>query len=342
MLEPPDVPAEMLIVCLRDNYALHVKQIEFLPIGNDVNTAVYRVVADDATTYFLKLRRGTFPAATATIPRFLHDEGINQIIAPIVARNGRLWADVDLFAAILFPLVAGRNGFAVPLAERQWTELGIALRRLHDADVPPALRSDIPHEDYSRHWRNRARELQGHADEMALTNAVAVRMAVFLREKRNDIDRMIARASALGDELRARAPELVLCHADIHAANVLIDANGALYVVDWDTLIFAPKERDLMFIGAGIGGAWNLPGEQSWFYQGYGETTVDPVALAYYRHERFVEDIVEYCERLLLTDQGGADREVGFSKFVNAFLPDGVVANAFRSDPLPGVNWGNI
>jgi spectinomycin phosphotransferase len=241
----------------------------------------------------------------------------------------------------MFPFVAGRNGFAAPLSTRQWIELGVTLRKLHSAEVPPSLGGDIPHEQYSSHWRDRVVELQARAEAMDFADPVAMRMAKFLRAKRDDIDRMVARAGALGDTLRARAPQRVLCHADIHAANVLIDAQGALYVVDWDTLIFAPKERDLMFIGGGIGGAWNREEEQAWFYRGYGETMVDPAALAYYRYERFVEDIAEYGERLLLKDEGGVDREAGFGKFVDAFLPGGVVAMAFRSDTLPDADRGN-
>ena len=31
-----------------------------------------------------------------------------------------------------------------------------------------------------------------------------------------------------------------------------IGTNGALYIVDWDELIMAPKERDLMYIGGGL------------------------------------------------------------------------------------------
>jgi spectinomycin phosphotransferase len=336
MLEPPDIATAALVACLRDNYELRASQVEFLPIGNDVNTAVYRVVADDATPYFLKLRSGPFPASTVAIPRFLHDAGVARVISPLVTRGGQLWARVDRFATILSPFVAGRNGFAVPLSARQWVELGATLRKIHDAEVPPELRADIPSEQYGAHWRDRVKALQACAEEMEFTDPVAAKMAAFLREKRADIDRMVARADAFGDELRARAPEQVLCHADLHAANVLIDASGALYVVDWDTLIFAPKERDLMFIGAGIGGAWDRPEEQSWFYEGYGQTTVDPVALAYYRYARFVEDIAEYAERLMLTAEGGADRESGFGKFVHAFIPGGVVAIAFRSDPLSG------
>jgi len=66
----------------------------------------------------------------------------------------------------------------------------------------------------------------------------------------------------------------ILCHADIHAWNLLIDVNGRLYIVDWDTLIFAPKERDLMFVGAGLGGnGHSLQEEETLFYQGYGSIT---------------------------------------------------------------------
>jgi spectinomycin phosphotransferase len=36
------------------------------------------------------------------------------------------------------------------------------------------------------------------------------------------------------------------------AGTLIVDKENALYIVDWDTLIFAPVERDLMFIGAGI------------------------------------------------------------------------------------------
>ncbi|MFN8511236.1 MAG: aminoglycoside phosphotransferase family protein [Thermomicrobiales bacterium] len=341
MLEPPDIAAAVLGACLRDDFDLHATRVEFLPIGNDVNTAVYRVVADDARPYFLKLRSGPFPAATVAIPRFLHDAGVAQVIAPRMTRAGQLWARVERFAAMLFPFVAGRNGFAVPLTERQWMELGGTLRKLHDAAIPAALRADIPMEQYSSHWRDRARELQRRVEESVFADPVAKKMARFLRDKRGDIDRLVSRAGVFADDLRARTPQQVLCHADIHAANVLIDANGRLFVVDWDTLIFAPKERDLMFIGAGIGGAWNRAEEQEWFYRGYGETTVDPVALAYYRHERFVEDVVEYGERLLLTEEGGADRAAGFDKFIAAFLPGDVVEIAFRSDPYPGLNRGN-
>ena len=57
---------------------LSAGSIVFLPIGADQNTVVYRVVADDATPYFVKLRRGVFDETSVTLPKFLSDQGISS------------------------------------------------------------------------------------------------------------------------------------------------------------------------------------------------------------------------------------------------------------------------
>jgi spectinomycin phosphotransferase len=337
MLQKPDVSDEKLLACLHDHYGLHATQITFLPLGNDVNTAVYRVEADDATPYFLKLRSGTFDEATVAIPRFLYDQGIAQIIPPIATTAGQLWTRMDAFAVILSPFVAGRNGFEVSLSDRQWVDLGAALRGIHTAVVPPSLGAAIPHERYSPHFRNLVRMFQARVEETAFPEPIAAQFAAFLRAKRDEISHIVARADALADALQARSLEQVLCHADIHGGNVLIGADGALSIVDWDTLIFAPKERDLMFVGGGIGNGWNSAREGALFYQGYGRADIDPTALAYYRYERIVEDIVAFSEQLLLTDEGGADRPQALHFFRGQFLPNEVVEIAYRTDTLPDV-----
>src|SRR5215212_2321781 len=113
MLEQPDLPDEQLIACLQRDYSLQIAQVDFLPLGNDLNTAVYRVVADDARPYFLKLRSGAFDEITVAIPRLLSEQGMAQAIAPIGTNAGQLWARIGDFAMILSPFVAGRNGFEV-------------------------------------------------------------------------------------------------------------------------------------------------------------------------------------------------------------------------------------
>ena len=94
----------------------------------------------------------------------------------------------------------------------------------------------------------------------------------------------------------------------------------------------APKERDLMFIGGGVGNVWNKPHEEKLFYKGYGKTEIDSTILAYYRHERIVEDIAVYSQELLLTTARAKDRPEIYNHFIGMFGHQGVVEIAFKTD----------
>ncbi len=146
------------------------------------------------------------------------------------------------------------------------------------------------------------------------------------------IRRLVDRAEQLAEKLHDLSPNFVLCHSDIHAGNVLLSGNDALYIVDWDEPIMAPRERDLMFIGGGVANVWNKPHEEELFYKGYGKTDVNMTLLSYYRHERIVEDIAEYAQELLSTTSGGKNRAEMYKQFVGMFEPNGVVDIAFKTD----------
>ena len=111
MLEKPDIQDAQIAACLRDEYGLNVSEITFLPLGADMNTAVYRAVSADGLPYFVKLRRGAFDSISVDVPKFLHDAGMQQIIAPLPTLSGNLWAKLDAFNVILYPFVEGQNGW---------------------------------------------------------------------------------------------------------------------------------------------------------------------------------------------------------------------------------------
>jgi spectinomycin phosphotransferase len=333
MLEKPDLQDEVIIACLRDEYDLPGVQVTFLPLGADWNTAVYRVAADDGTPYFLKLRGGTFDEISVALPRFLSDQGIEQIIAPRTTKAGHLWASLEPFKVILYPFVEGRNGYEVDLSDRQWGEFGTALRRIHTAEVPPALIRGIRQETYSPQWREIVRTSLERVEDDAFDDLVAVELAAFLKVKRDEILDLVRRAERLAQALQAQSPECIVCHSDVHAGNILIDTNGAFYIVDWDDPILAPKERDLMFIGGAQGFAGHTPQEEeTLFYRGYGQTEIDPIGLAYYRYERIIEDIAVYCQKVLSTTVGGADREQSLEYLRSNWLPNGTIEIAYKSD----------
>jgi spectinomycin phosphotransferase len=334
MLEKPDISEQLIASRLWDEYGLHTAQLTFLPLGADVNTAVYRLEAEEETAYFLKLRKGAFNEITVTLPRFLKAQGMQHIIAPLETKNQQLWGSLEAYKMILYPFVQGEDGYQVRLSDQQWIELGAALKRLHTVQVPPAFRLLIRREDYSPHWRNLVKAFQAQAEQVTFDDPTAVKLAAFMQARQVEINHMVQRAESLSLALQARSLEFVLCHSDIHPGNLLISADDAFYIVDWDDPILAPKERDLMFFGAGMGK--DVPGgrEEMLFFEGYGQAAVDRMALVYYRYERIIQDIAEFCKLLFLSVEGGEDREQSYEYFTGQFLPDHEVESAYKTDAM--------
>jgi spectinomycin phosphotransferase len=333
MLEKPNLQDEKIITCLQDQFGMQTVQVVFLPLGADQNTAVYRAEAVDGKVYFVKLRSGDFKETSVTLPKFLHDQDISQIIPPLLTQNGQLWASLDPFKVILYPFVEGLNGYELILSPRQWRDFGAALKRVHASLLPETLRSRIPQETFSPQWRDMVRLFLQRVEEDVFPEPIADQLAVFLQSKSEDILDLVEHAERYAQILQRQSLEFTLCHSDVHAGNILVDANGALYIVDWDDPILAPKERDLMFIGGAQGfSGYTVQEEAALFYQGYGPTQIDSIALAYYRYERILVDIAVYCQQLLLTDEGGDDRQQSLRYLKSNFLPNNTIEIAYRSD----------
>jgi spectinomycin phosphotransferase len=333
MLEKPDLQDEKIIACLQDEYGLNVVRVNFLPLGADQNTAVYRATTGNATPYFVKLRGGVFDEMTIIVPKLLHDQGIQHVIPPLSTLAQHLWADLSDFKLSVFPFIEGQDGYEIDLTDQHWVDFGRALKAIHTAEMPPQALDRIQRETYSDQWREIVKRFQALVETTTFADAVAAELAAFLRTKRDEISHLVGRAETLAAVLKTRPQPFIVCHADIHAANVLIDASGHLYIVDWDTLTLAPKERDLMFVGGGqFVNKRSAQEEETLFYQGYGPAQIDESTLAYYRYERIVQDIAAYCEQILLTDEGGKDREEGLQQLTSQFLPNGVVEIAFKSE----------
>ncbi|HRE25010.1 MAG TPA: phosphotransferase [Anaerolineales bacterium] len=332
MLEPPDLDTTALAEELARSYALSVAALDFLALGADPNTAVFRAIDFDRRAYFVKLR-GSFDPVSVTLPDLLRKRGSVNVIAPLKTHTGALACDFDRFTLILYPYVDGRDAWETGLTETQWHALGRALKSLHTLTPPPDLAARIRRETYAPLWRDRTRAFLGRVEHETWAERVAVQAAELLRDRRDVIQNLVDRAERLATTLQEQPREAVVCHSDIHAGNVLLDAEGVLHVVDWDDPILAPKERDLMFIGGGLFGGRRAPAEEeALFYAGYGDTLVDAVALAYYRYERIIVDIAVYCESLLDTDAGGVDRAQSLHYLESNFEPGQTIDLAYRAD----------
>ncbi len=330
MIEKPDIRDEEITGRLWEEYGLPDAHVQFLPLGWDVHTAVYRAVVPEGGAYFLKLRKGTFNPVSVALPRYLAGQGIRAVIAPLETRDRRLWGSLETYKMILYPFIVGRDGYETALDARQWREFGAAMSAIHAAQVPTELAGRIPPEQFSARWRERTLRFLDQVAKEHFEEPIAAKTAAFLNANRGEIERVVRRTARLALELQAHSPAFVLCHNDIHAGNLHITPGGMLYIVDWDEPLFAPRERDLALIGGSH--TWQ-PGQGTGaFYQGYGPVQVDPVGLAYYRYERIVVDIAEFCEQLLSSSGSPEDREQSYRYMTGSFLPGQDLEIATRLD----------
>lgn len=219
------------------------------------------------------------------------------------------------------------------MAPEQWVAYGEILRRIHGTAVAPNLARLMRRETFVPAGAGAIRAVEAHFDGQPIADPAARELAAIWETRRNTIHALLARAEDLGRRLARRDPPFVLCHADIHTNNVMLDAVGRVWIVDWDETILAPRERDLMFaVGGGIDRSLVGPREEALCLQGYGDTALDPLALTYYRYAWAVSDIGAYAEEILFRpDLGALSRRASVAQFAGLFAPGRIVALALAS-----------
>lgn len=321
---------KQVIQILNCCYGIHATTLTKIAAGADNNAAAYKALTPDQGSYFIKVKHGE-GVLSADILEFLKISGFDQVITPLKTLNGETTHQLNGTTLVAYPFIEGQDGFTCSLSDQQWVQLGQTLRKLHDLKVTKPIQDRIRKETFSSNWGDAARSIISYLESDPLSNTLAKKMQAFMKQHLPEILHLIEWTEQLSKNLYAIPTNYVLCHSDIHAGNVLLDMNSHLYIVDWDEPIMAPKERDLMFIGGGVGNVWNHPREEELFYQGYGSVEINPTLLAYYRSERILEDLAIYSQEILFRADQVEEREMMYKHFIAQFEPNGVVAIALES-----------
>ena len=324
MLEKPDLADATIIEQLESHYALRVRALEFLPIGNDQRAWSYRVEAG-ASDYFLKLRRGGTKPASLIAPRYLKSNGIKQVVAPLAACSGALSVAAGGYDLILYPYIDGKSAWRMPMPTSQWRAWGVTMRRIHGSSLNAELLDAAEREVFGVKWLPIIDRVEDALKRQASRGSVAAQAARVWRDQEAEIHRCRRRYREMGALLTADPPPFALCHADIHTDNIILDTQGELRIVDWDETVIAPKERDLMFFVED----GHRREETDAFFAGYNGGEINWLALAYYKYDWVVQEFADYGERIFLSDQiGGKDLESALVEFKRLFEPDDVIDRA--------------
>lgn len=335
MPEPPPLAEASIVEELRTGFGVELGALEFLRVGNDAASWSYRVEVAGGGELYLKLRAGGEAMPGAAVPSHLARHGVPNVLAPLRARDGSPAVRLGHFWLALYPMLDGRPAGQAGLSPAQWRRFGATVARFHAVPPTPELRRLVPVEAF----RPSRRELIGGLDKLLTGpgphDPVTAKLAELWRDRREQILELVGRADQAGHRLAARPLRTVLCHADLHTFNVLVEPGGALWIVDWDEAVLAPRERDLMFVIGGISDRLITPADTGHFLEGYGDAAVDPDLLEYYRLAWAVQDIAANAEEVTgLPWLGEESRAASVDGFLSLFEPGQIVEIATGSRPL--------
>lgn len=262
MLSPPeDLPEDLLTTALTRQWGLAVAAAAYRPVGfgshhwavTDPAGRGWFVTVDDLETK----RRSATESRDDAYRRLhgaldaalgLYETGAAFVVAPETTAGGQpLIRLTDRYAAAVHPLLDGESfGFGKFADETHRDAVRDVLVDVHSA--PEAVRRraaeddlDVPHRDAL------AAALDGA--DVPDCGPYAQRAADLIARHAPEIRGLLSRY----DELAAGADRgrSVLTHGEPHPGNTLRTADG-WRLIDWDTALIAPPERDLWLLGGGL------------------------------------------------------------------------------------------
>jgi len=190
--------------------------------------------------------------ASLAAARDLRACGRTFVVAPVPACDGEPLARVsDRFGVALYPFIDGQSfdwgEFSSPAHRLGVLGLVAAVHTAPAAASRHALADDyaVPHRDELQ----AAGALAGHAADCG---PYAHPASLLARQNAAPIQRLLARYDRLVTQARAASTRPVLTHGEPHPGNTMLTADGWL-LIDWDTALVAPPERDLWSLDPGDG-----------------------------------------------------------------------------------------
>ncbi|HEX4205429.1 MAG TPA: aminoglycoside phosphotransferase family protein [Ktedonobacteraceae bacterium] len=323
MREKPGISEEQLRVYLQEQYDLIPVTLDFLPIGLDSRAGVYRVASEQGTLYLLKATSRLLYEPACLVPRYLSDQGITSVVAPLPTRSNALWTRIGDWTVTVYPFLDGDTSWT-GMTDAQWKNTGAIFKRIHQAPLPPigfeSLRKEsFDPTEYAR-WVHvfETQQAQEHSEGSVSERALRASWM----EHQPTIHAAVASLEKLAGVLQGRTIPYVVCHADLHPCNLLRDRADHVFVIDWDEVMLAPKERDFLFVGEPAADGSTRSGPPA-FFQGYGQTEIDWLALTYYRYERVVQDLIACAQDVCFRDDLGEETRADTVQLFQEVLAEG-------------------
>jgi spectinomycin phosphotransferase len=171
------------------------------------------------------------------------------VLAPLFDRDGAVIRRLShRYAITVSPLIDGESNEYGPYEEPDDRRvMGAVLGRLHAATehVP----TDLPRrEDFALPSRAALVEALHDLDRNWDFGPFAEPARKLLQVSAQALERRLQEYDELAAGVRESSDSWVITHGEPHRANVIRDPQCGVHLVDWDTTLIAPRERDLQMV----------------------------------------------------------------------------------------------
>ena len=318
MLTPPaDLPEALLVPALELHWGIRAASVRYRAVG--WGSHHWAVSGEDGSRWFVTadelenkrltqaepltagFRRLRAALAAATD---LRECGRNFVVAPVPAQDGEPLARVSSrFGVAVYPFVQGQS-FG-------WAEFSSPAHRLAVLDLlaathtaPSAARRRAQADDFRVPHRDELEAACQPGGDTPERGPYSRPAALLVQQHAAPLQLLLARYDHLVAAVRTQSSRIVLTHGEPHPGNTMLTAGGWV-LIDWDTALAAPPERDL----------WSLdPGDGS-ILEAYADLTgviPQPLMLDLYRLRWDITDIAVDVSRFRRTHPGTAEDEKSF------------------------------
>ncbi len=328
--EPGDLDQAELNALVERHWGLRDVSLDYLPIGFGSHhwravdsRGVRRFVTVDDLEAAFQAGPNTDSAFAALTRAFrtaaaLRDEAeLDFVVAPLPDREGVVIRRLtDRYAVTLSPFIEGQSSTWGPYeSPDDRRRMGGVLGRLHAATehVPDGLPR---REDFALPSRAALSEALLDLDHHWSSGPFGEPARHLLRSAAHDIEQRLREYDELTPRVRERSEPWVVTHGEPHRANVIRNPHGGVHLVDWDTTLIAPRERDLhMVLDRDLTG-WDE------YTANAGTTSLNQEAIELYRRWWELSDIGVPVQLFRRPHQRTEDTVASFENLAGNLAPD--------------------
>jgi spectinomycin phosphotransferase len=317
---PADLDTQEIVRALQTHWQLDVRQLEYLALGFGAHH--WRAASASGAALFLALHElgqsghitndsnDSFTVVEQALNTVRWLETVAELdfaVSPLVDRSGACCQRVsDRFALSVYPWLD-----CDPMHDPDSQQTAELLARLHA--VAPSLPPDLVRiEDFRIPHRAALEDALGDLGRAWHTGPYAEPARERLGHHRQGLHELLEFYDAEAGRAASSSPGWVVTHGEPFGPNLLQCSDGRLLLVDWDSVLLAPRERDL----------WEIPrdGPTGTTYRGLIEAPIDDRLLRLYRAWYDLAETAIYTSVFRSPHQGDENDVTSWENFLY-FLP---------------------